>query len=143
MTGRLCLCLCFQLLRSCFRITSRAYDLVSSERITSGRFKLFHSWNSMIRSPWRSIPERPGKGAKHGDRFIHTTYCKSDKTEEMVKTPNRRRKSSKNMGPNFFGCPDSTPARGPESGSFPRATPVGTCMERCRRQWRRTRHSRS
>jgi hypothetical protein len=38
---------------------------------------------------------------------------------------------------------DFTPARGPESGSSPRATRVGKLMERYRRQWRRTRHSRS
>jgi hypothetical protein len=75
--------------------------------------------------------------------IVQFARFKSDKPEEMVKSAKQGRQFSKNMAPNFFGCPDSTPARGPESGSSPRATLVGKCMERCRRQWRRTRHSRS
>jgi hypothetical protein len=44
------------------------------------------------------------------------TRFKSDKTEEMSRTLSRRKQSSKNMAPNFFGFPGSTPAFGPESG---------------------------
>jgi hypothetical protein len=44
------------------------------------------------------------------------TRFKSDKPEEMIKMRRTRRQSSKNMVPNFSGCPVSTPARGRESG---------------------------
>jgi len=43
-----------------------------------------------------------------GDHPIRT--LQGDNAEEMVKPPNSRRQSLKNMVPNFFGCPASTRA---------------------------------
>src|SRR6266446_6446403 len=59
-------------------------------------------------------------------RSYNSRALKATIPRKWSKPPSRRSQSSKNMAPNFFGCPGSTPACGPESGSFPRATPVGS-----------------
>src|SRR5258708_39767240 len=66
-------------------------------------------------------------------RSYNSRVLKATSPRKWSRPPSRGRQFLKNMAPNFFGCPDSTPARGPESGSSPRATRVGKLMERCRR----------
>jgi hypothetical protein len=75
--------------------------------------------------------------------IVQFARFKSDKPEEMVKAARQGKAIFEKHGAEFLRLSGFTPARGPESGSSRRATRVGKLMERCRRQWRRTRHSRS
>ena len=44
------------------------------------------------------------------------TRFKSDKTDEMIKNAKNAKALFEKHAPNFFGCPVSTPACGPEIG---------------------------